>query len=171
MSNDQNGALELAARMVHTLPGWGLWAIDVRDFETPYGSIGFRQASILWVLRKAADEEQELTPTGIAKHFGVQNSAITRAVDKLERGGYLTREVAFEDRRRHYLVLTQKGVDISDWIERLFTAPLQEELSELSETDLAKLGEQVEVLNNILSRMRNLPNEADSEPEMEQAAS
>lgn len=143
--------------MVHTLPGWGLWAIDVRDFQTPYGSIGFRQASILWVLRNRAIADEERTPTGIAKHFGVQNSAITRAVDKLEQGGYLLREVAFEDRRRHYLVLTQKGADISEWIERLYTAPLQEALDELSAEEHTALGTQLEVLHTILRRIRNLP--------------
>lgn len=157
MSNSDNNSLELAARMVHTLPGWGLWAVDVRDFETPYGSIGFRQASILWVLRNESVGENERTPTGIAKHFGVQNSAITRAVDKLERGGYLLREVAFEDRRRHYLVLTQKGADISEWIERLYTAPLQEALNEFDENELTELGEQIDVLDKLLSRIRNLP--------------
>ena len=143
--------------MVQSLPGWGLWAIDVRDFQTPYGSIGFRQASILWVLRTQAIDEADRTPTGIAKHFGVQNSAITRAVDKLEQGGYLLREVAFEDRRRHYLVLTQKGADISEWIERLYTAPLQEVLDEMTDEEHDALNDQLEVLQNILSRIRNLP--------------
>lgn len=165
MSRSQNNSVELAARMVRSLPGWGLWAIDVRDFETPYGSIGFRQASILWVLRQEAIDEELRTPTGIAKQFGIQNSAITRAVDKLEKGGYLTREVAFEDRRRHYLMISQKGIDISDWIERLFTAPLQEELAELSEEDHAALSEQVEVLQSILHRIRNLPTPQDTESE------
>lgn len=163
MSNSQNSSRKLASRMVQTLPGWGLWAIDVRDFQTPYGSIGFRQASILWVLRTQSITDTERTPTGIAKHFGVQNSAITRAVDKLEQGGYLLREVAFEDRRRHYLVLTQKGADISEWIERLYTAPLQEVLSEMSEEDLEELETQVNVLQRILSRIRHLPMEPDAE--------
>lgn len=160
MSNEINSTRDLATRMVHTLPGWGLWAIDVRDFETPYGSIGFRQASILWVLRNQSVGEQDRTPTGIAKHFGVQNSAITRAVDKLEQGGYLLREVAFEDRRRHYLVLTQKGADISEWIERLYTAPLQEVLDELTEAEHVALGEQLTVLYDILRRIRKLPQDA-----------
>lgn len=159
MSNMNIASRDLAARMVNTLPGWGLWAIDVRDFQTPYGSIGFRQASILWLLRNEAIAESERTPTGIAKHFGVQNSAITRAVDKLEQGGYLLREVAFEDRRRHYLVLTQKGADISECIERLYTAPLAGALQEMTEDNLLALAEQVEVLEHILGRIRNLPME------------
>lgn len=157
MSNINNSSRDLATRMVHTLPGWGLWAIDVRDFQTPYGSIGFRQASILWVLRNRAIEDDDRTPTGIARHFGVQNSAITRAVDKLEQGGYLIREVAFEDRRRHYLVLTEKGIDISEWIERLYTAPLQNALNDLDPNEQAALAEQLEVLHRILARIRNLP--------------
>lgn len=159
MSNSRSINGDLAARMVHTLPGWGLWAIDVRDFETPYGSIGFRQASILWVLRSSDIGDEDRTPTSLARHFGVQNSAITRAVDKLEVGGYLTREVAFEDRRRHYLVLTQKGMDISVWIEDLFTAPLQQALDEFTPEQLEALAEQVEVLHNLVRKIRQLPND------------
>lgn len=148
---------ELAARMVQTLPGWGVWAVDVRDFKTPYGSIGFRQASILWVLRYRRIPDIERTPTGIAKYFGIQNSAITRAVDKLEQGGYLVREVAFEDRRRHYLVPTQKGEDISMWIEQLFTEPLQSVLDQLPSDELAALDVQVDNLFSILQKVRHTP--------------
>ncbi len=146
---------DLAKRMVHTLPGWGLWAVDVRDFQTPYGSIGFRQASILWLLRNEDFPEADRTPTGIAKYFGIQNSAITRAVDKLEQGGYIQREVAFEDRRRHFLVPTQKGVDISKWIEQLFTAPLQEVLAELGEDEKETLSTSVDSLFRILRKTRS----------------
>lgn len=150
---------ELATRMVHTLPGWGLWAVDVRDFQTPYGSIGFRQASILWVLTNQSIPEEQRTPTGIARYFGIQNSAITRAVDKLEQGGYVLREVAFEDRRRHYLVPTQKGLDISNWIEQIYTAPLQSVLNELPAETLESLGTEVENLFTILRRIRTTDKE------------
>lgn len=152
---------ELAARMVQTLPSWGVWAVDVRDFKTPYGSIGFRQASILWVLRYRKVPDVERTPTGIAKYFGIQNSAITRAVDKLEQGGYLVREIAFEDRRRHYLVPTQKGEDISMWIERLFTEPLQSVLDELSHEEIAALDMQIDKLFAILQKVRNSSSSSD----------
>lgn len=146
---------ELAARMVQTLPGWGVWAVDVRDFKTPFGSIGFRQASILWVLRYRKVPDVERTPTGIAKYFGIQNSAITRAVDKLEQGGFVVREIAFEDRRRHYLVPTQKGEDISMWIEQLFTEPLRSVLDELTSDEIAALDTQVDKLFEILQRVKH----------------
>lgn len=146
---------ELAARMVQTLPGWGVWAVDVRDFKTPFGSIGFRQASILWVLRYRKVPDVERTPTGIAKYFGIQNSAITRAVDKLEQGGFVVREIAFEDRRRHYLVPTQKGEDISMWIEQLFTEPLRSVLDELTSDEIAALDAQVDKLFEILQRVKH----------------
>lgn len=146
---------ELAARMVQTLPSWGVWAVDVRDFKTPFGSIGFRQASILWVLRYRKVPDVERTPTGIAKYFGIQNSAITRAVDKLEQGGFVVREIAFEDRRRHYLVPTQKGEDISMWIEQLFTEPLRSVLDELTSDEIAALDTQVDKLFEILQRVKH----------------
>lgn len=153
MSDTVNGAA-LAARMVHTLPGWGLWANDLRDFETPYGRVGFRQASVLWVLRHHLLPESQQTPTGIARYFGVQNSAITRAVDKLEQGGYVQRRISKIDRRVHYLIATKRGTDVSEWIERLYTAPLQQELEQLDGSTLESLRLHVEMLNSMLNRIR-----------------
>lgn len=147
----------LATRMVHTLPGWGLWANDLRDFETPFGKIGFRQASVLWVLRNHVLPESQQTPTNIAKYFGVQNSAITRAVDKLEQGGYVIRNISSVDRRVHYLVPTDKGNDVSEWIERLYTAPLQKELDTLDDATRASLLMHVEMLHDILASIRQVP--------------
>ena len=143
--------------MVHTLPAWGLWASALRDFETPYGKIGFRQASVLWVLCHHMLPEPQQTPTNIAKHFGVQNSAITRAVDKLVLGGYVHRRLSDADRRVHYLVPTQKGIDVTAWIECQYTAPLQDELNKLDQAMLASLQEHIELLNTLLNTIRQLP--------------
>lgn len=148
---------QLATLMVHTLPGWGLWATDVRDFQTPFGSIGFRQASILWVLRYEELPESERTPTGLARHFGVQNSAITRAVDKLVAGGFVTRMAAPHDRRVQILTITETGQQISVFIEQLYTAPLQGVLEELGEDERSRLSEQLDVLFGVLQRIRDLP--------------
>lgn len=155
--SDSSKASALATRMVHTLPGWGMWANDLRDFETPYGRVGFRQASVLWVLVNEVLPPAHRTPTGIAKHFGVQNSAITRAVDKLILGGYLTRTISDKDHRVHLLEATEHGKNVSDWIQRLYTAPLQEELETLSQKEMDSLATHVELLYRMISRIRDIP--------------
>lgn len=155
--SDSSKASALATRMVHTLPGWGMWANDLRDFETPYGRVGFRQASVLWVLVNEILPESSRTPTGIAKHFGVQNSAITRAVDKLVLGGYLTRSISDRDRRIHFLEATEHGKNVSNWIQHLYTAPLQSELEMLSDDERESLAIHVEMLYRMISRIREIP--------------
>ncbi len=155
--SDSSKASALATRMVHTLPGWGLWANDLRDFETPYGRVGFRQASVLWVLVNEVVPESHRTPTGIARRFGVQNSAITRAVEKLIAGGYLTRTISDRDRRLHLLEVTERGRNVSNWILHLYTAPLQEELETLNPEEMESLATHVEQLYGMISRIRNIP--------------
>lgn len=155
--SDSSKASALATRMVHTLPGWGMWANDLRDFETPYGRVGFRQASVLWVLVNNVLPERSRTPTGIAKHFSVQNSAITRAVDKLELGGYLTRRVSDRDRRVQFLEATERGSNVSDWIQSLYTAPLLRELENLTPAEMESLAEHVEMLYRMISSIRHIP--------------
>mgnify|MGYP000479316547 CR=1 FL=1 len=75
--------LTLARTMLNSLPRFGQWADTVREFETPFGTIGYRQASILWLLRYELIPPSDMTPTGFAHFYRVQPSVVTRALAKL----------------------------------------------------------------------------------------
>jgi len=87
----------LVLRMVSTLPGYGSWADSFRDFDTPYGNVGYRQLSILWALRYRLIPDDEFSPTRLAAFFRVQPSVATRSLAKLEAVGFISRAVDASD--------------------------------------------------------------------------
>src|SRR2546423_5863979 len=79
----------------------------VRDEKT--GSIlSAHQASVLDHL----DDVEGTSLLGLASHMGVTASTMSLTVDRLERGGYVTRERSAADKRRVDVRLTPAGVRI-----------------------------------------------------------
>ena len=130
---------ELARRMITTLPRFGSWANSIREFQTPYGTVGFRQAAILWVIRHGLLPEDELTPTRLAAFFRVQPSAITRALARLEASGLIERTVDPADSRSVRISITGKGRQISEYVEALFVDDILDSLSVLGDEEVACL--------------------------------
>ena len=79
----------------------------VRDEESRK-VISSHQASILDHL----DDVEGTSLLDLAKHMGVTPSTMSLTVDRLERGGYVTRERSKQDKRRVDLRLTPSGVRI-----------------------------------------------------------
>jgi DNA-binding MarR family transcriptional regulator len=77
----------------------------VRDEETR-AVLSAHQASVLDHL----DDVDGTSLLDLAKHMGVTASTMSLTIDRLERGGYVTRERSREDRRRVELLLTASGV-------------------------------------------------------------
>jgi DNA-binding MarR family transcriptional regulator len=67
-----------------------------------------RQASVLDHL----DDVQGTSLFDLARHMGVTASTMSLMIDRLERGGYVTRERNADDRRRVDLRLTASGLRI-----------------------------------------------------------
>lgn len=159
---DQDSLSELALSMVTTLPRWGSWAAYMREVDTPYGRIGYRQTSIMWILRKGSADGMvnHNTTTGIAAEVGVQNSVITRAAEHLEHLGLVTRTTSTEDRRRSFLTLTENGVRASEYIESIYVTSILDELSRLNQETLQQLQNSLEVLHEIISNLSAKPFES-----------
>ncbi|MEZ4626095.1 MAG: hypothetical protein R2843_15195 [Thermomicrobiales bacterium] len=51
MNEEEALRQQLAIRMLQVLPGFGSWASSIRNFETPFGRVGLRQLSILYIMR------------------------------------------------------------------------------------------------------------------------
>jgi DNA-binding MarR family transcriptional regulator len=79
----------------------------VRDEQTK-AVLSAHQASVLDHL----DELEGTSLLELAKHMGVTASTMSLTVDRLERGGYVTRERSQDDKRRVDLKLTASGVRI-----------------------------------------------------------
>src|SRR3954451_93949 len=76
----------------------------VRD-EQSRTVLSAHQASVLDHL----DDVAGASLLDLAKHMGVTASTMSLTVDRLERGGYVTRERSKEDKRRVDLLLTGAG--------------------------------------------------------------
>ncbi len=79
----------------------------VRDEQTR-AVLSAHQASVLDHL----DDVEGTSLLDLAKHMGVTASTMSLTVDRLERGGYVTRARSRQDRRRVDLTLTPSGVRI-----------------------------------------------------------
>ena len=79
----------------------------IRDERTE-AVISAHQAGVLDHL----DDVEATSLLDLARHMGVTASTMSLTVDRLERGGYVTRERSGQDRRRVDLRLTPAGVGI-----------------------------------------------------------
>jgi DNA-binding MarR family transcriptional regulator len=140
---------QLAARMVHTLPSFGIWATAIRDFETPYGKLGLRQAEVLYALRYGLVSTGPVSPSMLSEHFHVQPSAITRVLNRLEASDYVERRVDPKDGRAQTIHVTERGEAISVAIERVFIGQMNDAIACVPDDDLEGLSAHVDLLGRV----------------------
>jgi DNA-binding MarR family transcriptional regulator len=142
--------VELAQRIVASLPKFGTWAHTVTVFKTPFGKIGFRQAAILWAIRYHLVPEDAVSPSSLADLYHIQPSAITRALARLEKSQFITRRINPEDGRGFRISITDTGLQVSEYIEHLFTFEVHQSLETVPDEDIAELRRSVETLDRLV---------------------
>lgn len=141
---------ELARKIVSTLPRYGRWARGFRDFDTPFGKLGYRQLAILWAIRYRLIPEDEVSPTRLAQLHEVQPSVVTRSLAKLEAGGFVERSVRPADARSHHIRITERGRQASEFVERLYVDDLVDSMGFLKDEHIDELQTSVETLGRIV---------------------
>lgn len=141
--------------MVATLPAFGHWANSFRDFDTPYGRVGFRQLSVLWAIRYRLIPDDDVSPSRLAEFHDVQRSVITRALAKLENAGFVVRKSDPHDKRRAHIEITQRGRRLSEFVEDLYTREMLASMSFLDDNQVAELRRNVETLGRIVSELED----------------
>jgi DNA-binding MarR family transcriptional regulator len=145
--------IELARAIASSLPKFGHWASASRQFDTPYGRLGYRRISILWVLRHEIVAPSDATPTGLARLFRVQPSVMTRALANMEAAGFITRTVDPNDTRVLRISITELGLEVSHYVERMYIAEVLEAISCVPQAGLAPLHEAVTQLDTIADEL------------------
>lgn len=148
MGEDSRSAL--AMRILTSLPKFGSWANGIREFETPHGKVGFRQIAILWFLRYELPPGENVSPSQIAAFNSVQPSVITRALAKLEAAGFIQRAVDPSDHRRFHITMTDKGMEISTFVEKLYMDDLLASMSGLDDAQIDELDRNVGLLDDLV---------------------
>jgi DNA-binding MarR family transcriptional regulator len=157
MSSTHPGAtperIELARAIAASLPKFGEWASTSRQFDTPYGRLGYRRISILWVLRHEMIEPKHATTTGLARFFRVQPSVLTRALASMETAGLISRSADPGDSRVIRVEITELGLEVSRYVEDLYIGEVLEAIAPLSESAICPLAESVQQLDAIADEL------------------
>jgi DNA-binding MarR family transcriptional regulator len=94
------------------------------------------QYNVLVVLNSSEDK---LSQEALGEQLVVSRSNITGIIDRLERLGYVKRELHSKDRRVKLLSITQKGKNLIKKVEDIYFDRLEEIVSSLTFDDRKKL--------------------------------
>lgn len=75
----------------------------------------------------------------VAREMGIDASAVTRMLDRLESRGLITRERSCEDRRAVHLALTPQGVDLARQLPPIYNEVLGLMLGDLEPAEIDTL--------------------------------
>jgi DNA-binding MarR family transcriptional regulator len=117
-------------------------------------ALGYRQPSILWALHVGLLPDNELSPTRLAAFFRVHPSVATRALARLESSGFITRAVDSSDVRVTHIAITEKGQDVSDFVERLFVNDVLDSISGLTADRIVELRRSMEISTAFLEDLQ-----------------
>ena len=91
-------------------------------------------------------QNDKMTMKDIADKIHRTRPTVTVLVDKLEKLGYLKREISKEDNRYTYIVLTKKGQDFKPIFEKI-----SEDLNNMLYKNLSE--EESDILENLLQKI------------------
>ena len=91
-------------------------------------------------------EQEKMTMKDIADKIHRTRPTVTVLVDKLEKLGYLKREISKEDNRYTYIVLTKKGQDFKPVFEKI-----SKDLNNMLYKNLSE--EESDILENLLQKI------------------
>lgn len=91
-------------RLVHTV---STVESDIARMLTSEHGIGLSEYRALQALAKAPD--RELRMQDLATHLQLNQSSISRMVERMERSGLTVRDVCADDKRGVFSVITEKG--------------------------------------------------------------
>lgn len=79
--------------------------------------ISNREYFILKTIDESVSEGNKITSSDISRQFGVSRAAVSQYISSLESEGYILRYNSENDRRRTYLITTEKAKDITKKID------------------------------------------------------
>lgn len=112
--------------------------------DDQFSELTQRQMTLLELLGS-----RSLTIGEIATHFAYTPSAASQLIKKLEKSGYVRREINPSNRREIIVSLEEKGLQYKDKISELDMYIIQKYYNKLSDEDLQKLLELYEKLLQI----------------------
>ncbi|WNG56131.1 MarR family transcriptional regulator [Archangium gephyra] len=137
--------LQHAAQLLQFLPHLTRWARELVSRVSAGLDLSLRQYAALRAIQEGAR-----SATDLARRWQVTPAVVTGVIDRLERRGLVRRAADPKDRRRLYLALTAKGLEMGRSVDHKLTGALAEHLAVAAPSDLLALGRTLAVLERAL---------------------
>lgn len=139
--------------MLHVLPRFATLVDALREYDTPHGRLGIRQLSVLYALRYQLIPTDNVSPSIIADFYSIKPSVVTRVLAKLEQMGMILRRPNQSDGRSFHVQITEKGREVSVYVEQLYIEWMMDGIEFLDDDDLLRFRENLEVLTRLADRL------------------
>ncbi|MGF1769940.1 MarR family transcriptional regulator [Enterovibrio makurazakiensis] len=103
-----------------------------KEMQREHG-LGLTEYRALTLLANA--EDAELRMQELAKLLGLNQSSVTRLVERLEKGGYTLRDLCPKDKRGVYTVLTGRGREVQSQAENDYASYIKAALDSASQEE------------------------------------
>ncbi|MEM9304185.1 MAG: MarR family transcriptional regulator [Pseudomonadota bacterium] len=128
------GAMEVVGRIAQIASRWDA---ELRETLKPF-QLSYTDFDILATLRRSG-APFELTPTALLESVLLTSGALTTAMKRLERSGYLTRIDDPADRRSRRARLTDQGIALAEEAAAVRFRVAAEQLGTMDESDRSEL--------------------------------
>ncbi|CAN5328857.1 hypothetical protein BH09CHL1_BH09CHL1_24730 [soil metagenome] len=145
--------LVLANQMLHVLPRFAALVDALKEYDTPHGRMGIRQLSVLYALRYELIPIENVSPSLIADFYSIKPSVITRVLAKLEENGMIVRRPNQSDGRSFHVDITEKGREVSIYVENLYLDWMMDGIEFLDDEELPRFRENLEILTRLADKL------------------
>jgi DNA-binding MarR family transcriptional regulator len=145
--------LDVAAQMLKVLPRFASLVDALREYDTPHGRIGIRQLSVLYALRYQLIPVENTSPSIIADFYQIKPSVVTRVLAKLEDHGMIVRRPNQSDGRSFHVDITEKGREVSIYVENLYLDWMVDGIAFLDDGELPRFRENLDVLARLADKL------------------
>lgn len=111
---------------------------------------GITSTQELDILSRIILSEKLLTPLELTAMTGLSKSAVSRLIEHLERGGFLSKQYNSNDRRSYSLLITKKGNQEMKETYQHYLAPIYKLRRTIGEERFESLTTQIREANHIL---------------------
>jgi DNA-binding MarR family transcriptional regulator len=120
-----------------------------RELEAEHGLTAKQYA-----LLRAVERSDDITTTSLTELLGKAQPAITQMLNRLEKNGFITREVNPNDKRKRELKLTRKAEKVLDSVEPVGPTRVALALEHANEREAGQIIKAMETLNEWMTKRK-----------------
>jgi len=123
-----------------------------RELEAQHGLTAKQYA-----LLRAVERSHDITTTSLTELLGKAQPAITQMLNRLEKNGYITREVNPADKRKRELKLTKKAQKVLDSVEPVGPTRVALALEHANDREAGQVIKSMETIHDWMTKRRMAP--------------